>query len=67
MGNRVIGKIETSTVIQGVEIKEIRTVYTDDEANKLLKEGWLYLNSGTVHRDQMGFNAKGFVRLGRIK
>ena len=67
MENRVVRKIETSTVVQGIEIKEIRTVYTDEETNKLLKEGWIYLNSGVVHHDQMGFNAKGYVRLGRIK
>ncbi len=67
MGNRVVGKIETHTVVQGVEIKEVRTLHTDEEANKLLKEGWIYLNSGVVHHDQMGFNCKGYVRVGRVK
>ncbi len=62
-----MGKIRTITETENIQIKEIRTVFSDDDANVLLKEGWIYLNSGTIHKDNMGFNAKGFIRLGRIE
>ena len=53
--------------IEKQDIKEVRTVRSDDEANKLLAEGWVLLHSGASHIDGLGYNAKTHFIMGRIK
>lgn len=48
------------------ETKEVRTVPTDQEANELLKNGWVLLASGCRHIGQTGFNAKTYFILARM-
>ncbi len=40
------------------EFGEVRTVWTDEEANTLLKDGWILACSHIAHRGQGGFQAK---------
>ena len=40
------------------DVKVVKAVNTDNDANKLLEEGWVLLHAGVFHRDEMGYNAK---------
>ncbi len=46
-------------------IKEIKTVWTDEEANELLQNGWMLMSSGVAHRDEAGYQAKPMFILAR--
>jgi len=39
-------------------IEQVKTVWSDEEANELFKKGWELLHGGLAHRDNMGYNAK---------
>jgi hypothetical protein len=56
-----------STETDNRDLEEIKTVYSDNEANELLKKGWKYLWSGAVHIDNMGYNVKPTITLGLLK
>lgn len=60
-------KIEVNTKESNEEVKEVKLVRTDDEANKLLNKGWVLLDVATSHIDNMGYNAKPHYILARIK
>lgn len=45
------------------EVKEVRTVQTDKEANELLSNGWTLLASGARHLGNTGYNAKTYFIL----
>lgn len=47
------------------EIVEVRTVFSDLEANNHLSHGWLLLSTGAVHVDSTGYQAKTYFTLGR--
>lgn len=47
-------------------IKEVSIVWTEEEANQLLTEGWLLMTSGIAHKDQTGYQAKPMFILARI-
>jgi hypothetical protein len=46
-------------------IKEVRIVWTENEANDLLEGGWMLMTSGIAHRDQTGYQAKPMFILAR--
>jgi hypothetical protein len=48
-----------------MDFSEIKTVRTDEEANKLLTSGWVLLNAGVSHTDTGGYQAKCHFILGR--
>lgn len=48
------------------EVQEVKTVQTDDEANKLLKEGWFLLATGCRHLGQSGYQAKTYFTLAKM-
>jgi len=48
------------------DIKQVKTVNTDEEANDLLKAGWIILHGGLAHVDDMGYNAKVHFIMARI-
>ena len=50
-----------------VDITEVNTVYSDNEANKLLSEGWTLIHAGIAHIDDLGYNAKTQFIMGRTK
>lgn len=56
-----------TTQIENTDVKEVRLVRTDAEANELLSEGWQLLNAGVSHIDNTGFQAKVHYILARIK
>jgi hypothetical protein len=58
-------KIEKEEV--KTEVREVKTVASDVEANELLTKGWVLLASGVRHIDQLGYNTKTYFTLGRIK
>lgn len=47
------------------EIIEVRTVFSDIEANNHLAHGWILLSTGAVHIDSGGYQAKTYFTLGR--
>lgn len=51
--------------IENVDIREVRLVRSDEEANYLLSNGWIFLNSGVSHTDSAGYQAKTHYMLGR--
>jgi hypothetical protein len=52
--------------VQGI-IVEVRTVRTDEEANKLFSDGWILIHGGASHIDAHGYNAKVHFIMGRIE
>jgi len=54
-------KIET----ENIEICEVKTVRSDEEANKLFTDGWILLHAGASHIDGMGYNAKTHFMMGK--
>ena len=48
------------------EIKEVKTVLTDAEANELLASGWVLLSTASAHIDELGYNAKIHYVLGKM-
>jgi hypothetical protein len=60
--------MNTSVNIQNNEkVKEIKTVWTDKEANKLLSDGWTLLHGGNAHIDNLGYNVKPCFILARTQ
>jgi len=51
--------------IKEIEIVEVRTVFSDHEANNHLSHGWILLSTGAVHVDSGGYQAKTYFTLGR--
>jgi len=49
---KVVTQIETS------DFRQVKTVRTDEDANKLLAEGWTLMSSGVCHVDNAGYQAK---------
>ena len=50
------------------DIKEVRSVWDDQEANELLNTGdWIVMHAGCAHKDAMGFQAKPIYIMARIK
>lgn len=49
------------------KIKEIKTTWDEKEANKLLKDGWIFLHAGLAHKDEMGYCAKPIFILALLK
>jgi hypothetical protein len=39
-------------------VEEVKIVWSDLEANELLKKGWMLMSSGVAHRDEAGYQAK---------
>ena len=60
-------RIVTTCEIENSTIIEVRTVWTDEEANKLLSQGWVYLHGGIVHKDKLGYQAKNCYQLGKTE
>lgn len=49
------------------DIREVKTVWEEIEANELLSSGeWLLLHAGCAHKDVMGFQAKPVFILARV-
>ncbi len=48
-----------------IEIVEVITVFSDQEANNHLSHGWILLATGAVHIDSAGYQAKTYFTLGR--
>jgi len=46
-------------------LKEVKIVWSDEEANQLLTQGWLLMTSGIAHKDQAGYQAKPMFILAR--
>jgi len=49
------------------EVSEVKTVWTDEEANGLLIAGWILLHGGIAHKDNGGFQARPVFVLARMK
>jgi len=48
-----------------MDIVEVVTVSSDQEANEYLEKGWLLLSTGARHVDSAGYQAKTYFTLGR--
>ncbi len=60
-------KMTTILITETENIREVRTVWVDEEANALLDtKQWILLHSGVAHRDSGGFQAKVCHVLGRL-
>ena len=46
---------------------EVKTIWVDDEASKMLSDGWELLHGGVAHRDEMGYQLKTCYVMGRVK
>lgn len=57
--------ITTKTVIK--DVKEVKMVRSDAEANDLLSKGWMLMNAGVSHTDSAGYQAKHHYILARRK
>jgi hypothetical protein len=50
------------------DIKEVKSTWDEDEANKLLaSRKWIIMHAGLGHKDSAGFLAKPVYVLARIK
>ena len=47
------------------DIKEVKILWTEEEANELIRRGWLLMTSGIAHKDQAGYQAKPMFILAR--
>ena len=56
-----------TTQIENTDIKEVKIVRTDTEANELLSQGWQLMNVGVSHIDLAGYQAKPHYILARIQ
>ncbi|KKM32242.1 hypothetical protein LCGC14_1565910 [marine sediment metagenome] len=56
--------ITTQTEVS--DVREVRLVRTDDEANKLLDKGWELMNTGVSHIGATGYQAKPHYILARM-
>ena len=54
------------TQVENSKVTEVKLVRTDEEANKLLSEGWELLNAGVSHIDNTGYQAKAHYILAKI-
>lgn len=59
--------MKTVIETESANIVEVRATWDEDEANKLLKEGWLFLHGSIAHKDSGGFQAKPCWLLGNKK
>lgn len=59
-------KVKNNKSKETLDYKEIKTVYTDTEANALLKDGWKFVFTGVAHVDSNGFNAKPTFIMARL-
>lgn len=48
------------------EVSQVKTVWSDEEANALFEQGWSLLHGGVAHKDNMGYRAKPFYVMGKI-
>lgn len=48
-------------------IGEVKTVWSDQEVNELLAQGWIMLHGGVAHKDTAGYQAKPVFVLGKIR
>ena len=55
-----------TTQIENTDIKEVKLVRTDLEANDLLSKGWHLMNTGVSHTDTTGYQAKVHYILARL-
>jgi hypothetical protein len=60
-------RIKTQKQKEFSDISEVKTVFTQEECNKLLKDGWVLLSIGLSHVDGMGYNAKPTFIMGLTK
>lgn len=51
-------EIVITTQIENNNIGEVKITRDESEANQLLSEGWLLMNTGTSHTDSTGYQAK---------
>ena len=52
-------KMKTKVTIEhDAMFLEVKTVWSDEEANQLLKQGWVLMGNGIAHRDNAGYQAK---------
>lgn len=56
MGTRI--KTNKDQNSGGLKFKEVKTVFSESEANELIKKGWSLMHVGLSHIDGAGFNAK---------
>jgi hypothetical protein len=52
---------------ESFSISQVKTCYSEDEANDLLSKGWILLHGGICHRDGAGYQAKPVFILGLKK
>ena len=50
---------------ENLNFKEVRLVRTDEEANLLLADGWVFMTAGACHIDNAGYVAKPYFILAR--
>ncbi len=56
------------TVTDGLDrVKEVKAVWDEKEANKMLKEGWTFIHAGVAHQDEMGYRAKPIFVLAKLE
>ena len=55
-----------TTQIENTDVKEVKLVRTDTEANELLSQGWHLMNTGVSHIDSGGYQAKPHYILARL-
>ena len=60
-------KTKITTQIENTDVKEVKLVRTDTEANELLSQGWQLMNAGVSHVDSTGYQAKAHYILARTK
>ncbi len=46
-------------------ITQVKTVWSDEEANELFAKGWSLLHGGVAHKDVMGYQAKPCYVMGK--
>lgn len=51
-------KIKSTIEFDNARIVEVKDVWSADEANRLIKEGWCVMSSGCAHRDAAGYQAR---------
>lgn len=58
-------RIKTKKTKETLEYSEVKTVYSDADANALVREGWRFLHIGASHIDTNGYNCKTTFILGK--
>lgn len=65
MSSRARVKIERKTA-KSKQVSQVHTTHDQEEANKLLANGWTLLHGGIGHVDNFGYNVKPMFVLGRV-